>query len=179
MTYNDQLLISSSMLVCLNQFISTFSGVFKALILLVVSSLVTIPMVLSIQDDFPFDEKSLLHSGINPDVVELEQEEKGGRKHYDDVNEAAFSRREMIRAQTIRIRKAKVEAKLRAESLIQKEGDTVSARDLLRTLVKDPTMRNVKNQVEDNPNPIEEEVSEEEVWEENPADNDVKVEMAA
>ena len=163
--------------VCLNQFMSTFSGVFKALMLLVVSSLVTVPMVLSIQDDFPFDEKSLLRSGVNPEIVELEPEEKGGRKHYDDVNEKVLERREMIRAQTIRIRKAKFPAKLRAKALVEKEGDTVSARDHLRTLVKDPTMRNVKKQVEEDP--IEEEAKGEEVWEENPADDNAKVEMTA
>jgi len=121
--------------------------VFKAIILLLVSSLVSIPMILSIQDDYPFDEKSLLRSGVNPDIVDLEPDEKGGRKHYDDVNEAVRSRRVMIRAETIRVRKANAEAKRQAESLVKKEGDTLDARDHLRSLVKDPTKRNVKLEV--------------------------------
>lgn len=157
--------------------VNTINGlpwwVFKAIILLFVSSLVSIPMILSIQDDFPYDEKSLLRSGINPDVVDLEPDEKGGRKNYDDVNEAARFRRVMIRAETIRIRKANVEAKRRAESLVKKEGDTLDARDHLRSLVKNPTMRNVKFAIEEDP--IEEEVSGE-VDNEDPAD---EIEMAA
>lgn len=144
--------------------------VFKALILLVVSSLVTLPMVLSIQDDFPFDVESLLRSGISPDVVELEPKEKGGRSRYDEINLSAVSRRKMIRRETICIRKANVEAKIRAESLVKKEGDTVDARDHLRTLVKDPTSR-FRIQVDEDPI---EEVSEEEI----PA-NDVKLEEGA
>ena len=43
--------------------------------------------------------------------------------------------------------------------------------------MKDPTMRNVKKQVEEDP--IEEEAKGEEVWEENPADDNAKVEMTA
>ena len=80
----------------------------------------------------------------------------------------------MIRAETIRVRKANAEAKRQAESLVKKEGDTLDARDHLRSLVKDPTKRNVKFAIEEDP--IEEEVSGEVDNEGLPAD---EIEMAA
>jgi hypothetical protein len=41
------------------------------------SSLLTLPIILGIPDDFPFDKEAMLKSGIEADIVELEPEEKG------------------------------------------------------------------------------------------------------
>ena len=83
---------------------------FKSLMLIIVNSLVTIPMVAAIPDTFPLDEDQLFRSGLNADAVELEPEEKGGRAGYDQPNFEAESRRELIREENKIILMANEEA---------------------------------------------------------------------
>ena len=98
-------------------------------------------MIFSIPDDFPFDKDELLKSGIDADIVELEPEDKGGRVGYDDVNENLVTRRQMIRAQTVRIKTAKKEAYEIAEEKRRTDEASNSARGHLGDLVKQPTRR--------------------------------------
>ena len=50
---------------------------FKSLMLIIVNSLVTIPMVAAIPDTFPLDEDQLFRSGLNADAVELDYSKPG------------------------------------------------------------------------------------------------------
>ena len=60
----------------------------------------SVPAIISMPDVFPYSEESLLRSGIDADVVELEPEEKGGRQGYDEPNWKAEKRREMIKQES-------------------------------------------------------------------------------
>ena len=79
------------------------SWAFKSIILMIVSFLVTIPMILHMPSDFTIDEEKLLRSGVNPDIIELEESEKGGRVMYDQPNPKLSARRSMIMRQSERI----------------------------------------------------------------------------
>ena len=105
------------------------------------ASLFTLPIIFSIPDDFPFDKDELLRSGIDADVVELEPEEKGRRTGYDEVNEALSTRRNMIRAETSRIKLTKKRANETAEDMRRTDENASSARGHLENLVKEPTRR--------------------------------------
>lgn len=120
--------------------------VFKAIILLLLFSLVTLPMIFSIPDEYPFDEEAILRSGIDAAAVELEPEEKGGRTAYDGPNEKAATRREMIRRESVRIMEVNKEAKERAESIRKKEAE---ARDHLKDLITSPAKRHTDDASED------------------------------
>lgn len=90
---------------------------FKALILLIISYLITVPMILSMPADFIIDEEKLFRSGINADAVELEPEEKGVRTQYDQDNPALSARRNLIRMQTERIITTNALAKEKVEDM--------------------------------------------------------------
>ncbi|KAL7547831.1 hypothetical protein ACHAWF_011103 [Thalassiosira exigua] len=117
---------------------STVNGlpwwVFKSIILIFVAFLVTIPMIMSIPDEYPFDEDAMLRSGVDADVIELDPEEKGQRTKYDESCRAT-SRRELVRAQTDCIQKVNAEARRHAQSLATKNGGASDARAELTRLV--------------------------------------------
>ena len=111
---------------------------FKAIFLLLVLSLIPLHMINSIPDEYPFDEEEILRSGIDADAIELEPDEKGGRNAYDEPNEKAAERREMIRRESARIIEVNKEAKARADSIRKKE---TGARENLKDLIKNPSAR--------------------------------------
>lgn len=114
---------------------------FKAIIISFVSTILVVPIIVSIPEDYPFDKDAVLRSGIDADIVELEPEEKGGRGGYDEPNEALGKRRELIRAHTVRIQLAKKEANEIAEEKRLNNESTTDARGRLGSLVKQPTRR--------------------------------------
>ena len=65
----------------------------------------------------------------------------GGRTGYDEPNQALAQRRELIRAQTVRIKRAKQQAYEIAEEARLNNESTTDARGRLGSLVKQPTRR--------------------------------------
>ena len=109
--------------------------VFKSIIMLILSSLVSLPMVLSIPNDYPQDEERILRSGIDPNIVDLEPNERGGRLQYDSINLGAEERRSMIKEEVDRILVARDEAKQYVTSLTNKGEGVVDARAKLQNLM--------------------------------------------
>ena len=58
----------------------TSNRAFKAIIISFVSTILVVPIIVSIPEDYPFDKDAVLRSGIDADIVELEPEEKGKSK---------------------------------------------------------------------------------------------------
>ena len=106
---------------------------FKALILLIISYLITVPMILSMPTDFHVDKEKLFHSGIDADVVELKPEEKGVRTQYDQDNPALFSRRNLISKQTATIVENNAVAEVKAKEI---KVNDVGVKDAQGELVK-------------------------------------------
>lgn len=114
-----------------------------------VINFVNIPVLISMPDAFPYSEEELLRSGIDADVVELEPEEKGGRTGYDEPNQKAIIRRQSIREETKRIKKANEDAKRAFEEARANDLSATEAGMLLTLLVKDPSKRDVAQFPED------------------------------
>eukprot|EP00985_Skeletonema_marinoi_P019396 scaffold11114_cov158-Skeletonema_marinoi.AAC.4 len=124
---------------------------FKAMIITFIINFVNIPVIVSIPDEFPYNEEELLRSGIDADAVELEPDEKGGRTGYDEPNQKAIVRRQSIREETRRIKKANADAKKAFEEARANHLSATEAATNLTLLVKSPSKRNsvVEKDVDD------------------------------
>lgn len=121
------------------------------MIITFIINFVNIPVIVSIPNEFPYNEEELLRSGIDADAVELEPDEKGGRTGYDEPNQKAIVRRQSIREETRRIKKANADAKKAFEEARANHLSATEAATNLTLLVKSPSKRNsvVEKDVDD------------------------------
>lgn len=116
---------------------------FKAIILLFVSSVISVPMILSMPTDLGASEEKLYRSGIDAEAVELEPEEKGGREGYDVAPglKAASVRRGLIKQQTQRIIAVNELAEKKAREIRANTDGVDDVRDELKSLMPNSRMK--------------------------------------
>ena len=79
---------------------SVFNGLpwwaFKTILLCIVPTVLLLVAIYQMPNQFPVDEEKIVKEGIDPDIVEMTQEEMGQRTSYDEPNELIQRRRTSI-----------------------------------------------------------------------------------